>query len=143
MARREKIEPDFSHVRVCGLGWKNFPPVIYAYIQSRRRCANKQDRRGGSNWSWVYLTYGEYKTRLKLAQTARHGYDAICTHNLFVVYHIDKLPTDSCTLFYDGKMCECTQIFYVKMWWCKRIFIWKMWMVVTLILIWITICVWK
>ena len=30
-----------------------------------------------------------------------------------------------------------------KMWWCNRIFIWKMWMMLTLILIWITICAWK
>ena len=36
MARREKNQPGFSHVRACGLGWTNFPPVIYAYIQSRR-----------------------------------------------------------------------------------------------------------
>ena len=45
---------------------------------------------------------------------ARHGYDAICAHNLFAVYHIDKLSTDNCTLFYYGKMCECTQISYEK-----------------------------
>ena len=44
----------------------------------------------------------------------RHSYDAIYAHNLFVVYHIDKLATDNCTLFYDGKMCECTQISYKK-----------------------------
>ena len=42
--------------------------------------------------------------------TTRHGYDAICAHNLFAVYHIDKLPTDNRTSFYNGKMCECTQI---------------------------------
>ena len=45
---------------------------------------------------------------------ARHGYDAICAHNLFAVYHIDKFSADSCTLFYNGKMCECTQISYKK-----------------------------
>ena len=66
-----------------------------------------QDRRGGSNQLWIYLAYGEYKTRLKSAQMARHGYDAICAHNLFAVYHIDKLLTDNHTLFDDGKMCEC------------------------------------
>ena len=54
------------------------------------------------------------QTWLKSAQMARHGYDEICAHNLFTVYHIDKLPTESCTLFYNGKMCECTQIFHVK-----------------------------
>ena len=58
---------------------------------------------------------GWTQTRLKSAQVARHGYDAICAHNLFVVYHIDKLSADNRTLFYDGKMCECTQIFHVKM----------------------------
>ena len=47
---------------------------------------------------------------------ARHGYDEIYAHNLFAVYHIDKLSADNRTSFYDGKMCECTQIFYEKMW---------------------------
>ena len=47
------------------------------------------------------------QTRLKSAQMARHGYDAICAHNLFAVYHIDKLSADNRTAFYDGKMCEC------------------------------------
>ena len=55
----------------------------------------------------------------------RHGYDAICAHNLFAVYHINKLSADNRTLFYNGKMCECTQIFHVKMWCCWWIFIWK------------------
>ena len=45
---------------------------------------------------------------------ARHGYDAICTHNLHGLYHIDKFQADSYTLFDDGKMCECTQISYEK-----------------------------
>ena len=54
------------------------------------------------------------QTRLKSAQTARHGYDAICDHNLFDVYHIDKLSADNRTLFYYGKMCERTQISYEK-----------------------------
>lgn len=54
------------------------------------------------------------QTRLKSAQMARHGYDAICAHNLFAVYHIDKFQADSYTLFDDGKMCECTQISYEK-----------------------------
>ena len=61
MARREKNRVGFSHVRVYGLCQTNFPPVIYAYIQLRRRCANKQDRRDGSNWLWAYLTYGRCK----------------------------------------------------------------------------------
>ena len=83
------------------------------------------------------------QTRLKSAQVARHGYDAICAHNLFAVYHIDKLPTDRCTSFYNGKMCECTQIFHVKMWGCGWIFTWKMWTMFTLILIYLSICAWK
>ena len=57
---------------------------------------------------------GWTQTRLKSAQTTRHGYDAICAHNLFAVYHIDKLPTDNRTFFDDGKMCECTQISHEK-----------------------------
>ena len=63
MARRGKNRAGFSHVRVYGLGSMNFPPVIYAYIQSRRR-ANKQDRRGGSNQLWVYLVYGRCESGL-------------------------------------------------------------------------------
>ena len=46
---------------------------------------------------------------------ARHDYSAICAHNLFAVYHIDKLSADNRTLFDDGKMCERTQILHVKM----------------------------
>ena len=65
------------------------------------------------------------QTRLKSAQMARHGYDEICAHNLFAVYHIGKLPANNRTSFYNGKMCECTQIFHVKMWFCGWIFIWK------------------
>ena len=34
---------------------------------------------------------------------ARHGYDAICAHNLHGLYHIDKFQTDNRTLFDDGK----------------------------------------
>ena len=48
------------------------------------------------------------QTRLKSAQMARHGYDAICDHSLCVLCYIDKLSTDSYTLFDDEKMCECT-----------------------------------
>ena len=55
------------------------------------------------------------QTWLKSAQMARHDYSAICAHNLFVVYHIDKLSADNRTSFYNGKMCECTQISYEKM----------------------------
>ena len=58
MARREKNRLGFSHVRVCGLGQTNFPPVIYAYIYNR---GDAQDRRGGSNQLWIYITYGRYK----------------------------------------------------------------------------------
>ena len=78
----------------------NIIPIYY--------CGAAQDRRGGSNLLWAYLVYGEYKTRLKLAQTARHGYDEICAHNLFAVYYIDKFSTDNRTSFYNEKMCECT-----------------------------------
>ena len=66
---------------------------------------------------------------------ARQGYDEICAHNLFVVYHIDKLSADSHTSFYNGKMCECTQISYEK---CDDVSEYsceKMWMMLTLMLI--------
>ena len=58
------------------------------------------------------IGYGHILPRIgtNSTQMARHGYDIICAHNLFAVYHIDKLPTDNRTLFYNGKMCECTQI---------------------------------
>ena len=74
----------------------------------------------GSGQAWrlesaMGISYlGWTQTWLKSAQMAQQGYDAICAHNLFAVYHIDKLLTDICTLFYDGKMCECTQISYIK-----------------------------
>ena len=45
---------------------------------------------------------------------ARHGYNTICARSLLVIYYIDKLPTDICTLFYDRKMCECAKISYRK-----------------------------
>ena len=54
------------------------------------------------------------QTRLKSAQAARHGYDAICAHNLFAVYHINKLSADNRTSFYNINMCEFTQISYEK-----------------------------
>ena len=64
LARREKNRAGFSHVRVCGLSYTDFPPVIYAYIQSRWRCANEQDRRDGSNHLWVYLVYSRCESGL-------------------------------------------------------------------------------
>ena len=145
MARREKNRPRFSHVRMCRLQRRHFPRQICAYILWSRG-AKRQGGLGGS--SRFELTIGiSYlwwtQTWLKSAQMARHDYSAICAHNLFAVYHIDKLSADNRTLFDDGKMCECTQIFHVKMWWCKWIFIWKMWMVLTLMLISIAICAWK
>ena len=146
MDRRGKNRAGFSHVCVCGLQHHYFPPANMCIYIMGSRGANGY---GGFAGLWrLELTMdisclGWMWTRLKSAQTARHGYDAICAHNLFAVYHIDRLPTDSCTSFYDGKMCECAQIFYVKMWGCGWIFIWKMWMMLTLMLIWITICAWK
>ena len=55
------------------------------------------------------------RANMNSAHMARHGYDTICAHNLFAVYHIDKLSADNSTSFYNGKMCECTQISYEKM----------------------------
>ena len=118
MARREKNRAGFSHVRVCGLQRHHFPPENMCIYIIGSRGAN---RYGGFAGSWrlesaVGISYlGRIQTRIKSAQMARHGSDEICDHNLFAVYHIDKLSADSCTLFYDGKMCECTQIFHVKM----------------------------
>ena len=122
MARREKNRPGFSHVRVFGLQRHHFPRQICAYILWSRG-AKRQGGLGGS--SRFELTMGiSYlwwtQTRLKLAQMARHDYSAICAHNLFAVYHIDKLSADNRTLFDDGKMCECTKISYEKMWWVSE-----------------------
>ena len=132
-----KNRPGFSHVRVFGLQRHHFSRQICAYILWSRG-AKRQGGLGGS--SRFELTMGiSYlwwtQTWLKSAQMARQGYYEICAHNLFAVYHIDKLSSDNRTLFDDGKMCECTKISYEKMWWCKRIFTWKMWMMLTLILI--------
>ena len=65
------------------------------------------------------IDYGHILPRIgaNLAQIGTGGatwLDTICAHNLFAVYHIDKLSADSCALFYNGKMCECTQISYEK-----------------------------
>ena len=110
MARREKNRAGFfSCARVRIMSNEFSPGNICLYI-----IAAAQDRRGGSNWLQVYLGLRWTQTWLKSAQMARHGYDAICAHNLFDVYHMDKLSTDNRTLFYDGKMCECTQISHEK-----------------------------
>ena len=104
-----KNRAGFSHVRV-RIRLKEFSPSnICLYIIAATLC-----KQTGQAWRLELATgiscLRWTQTRLKSAQTARHGYDAICAHNLFAVYDIDKLPTDNRTLFDDGKMCECTQI---------------------------------
>ena len=76
--------------------------IGYGHILSRISANSAQISTDGVTWLWCNRAY-----------------------NLFAVYHIDKLPTDNCTSFYNGKMCECTQISYEKMWCCWWIFIWK------------------
>lgn len=74
---------------------------------------------------------------------AWHDYNATWDHNLFVVCYTSKLVADIHTLFYYRKMCECTQISYEK---CDKIGEYsyeKMWMMLTLVLICLSICVWK
>ena len=107
---RKKIEPDFLMCACADYNIIIFPgKYVHIYIIGSRG-ANEY---GGFAGSWrLELTMdiyylGRIQTRLKSAQAARHGYDAICAHNLFTVYHIDKFSADSCTLFYDGKMCKC------------------------------------
>ena len=134
---RKKSSRIFSCARV-RITTLSFSPANMCIYIIGSRGANEY---GGFAGSWrlestMGISYlGWAQTRLKLAQMARHGYDAICAHSLCVLCYIDKLPTDRCTLFYNGKMCECAQIFHVKMWWYKWMFIWKMWMMLTLILI--------
>ena len=72
----------------CGVAQTNRTGVVdridYGHILPRVDANSAQIGTGGATWS-----------------------DAICAHNLFAVYHIDKFPTDNCTSFYSGKMCEC------------------------------------
>ena len=90
-----------------------FPGNICLYTIAATLRGSGQAWRLESTMGISYL--GLAQTRLKSAQRARHGSDAICAPNLFAVYHIDKLPANNHTLFYDGKMCKYVQIFYVKM----------------------------
>ena len=133
MARREKNRHRFSHVCVWIRSNEFSPSNICLYIIAAVHRGLWQAWRLESTTGISCLWWTQ--TWLKSAQTVRHGYDEICAHNLFAVYHIDKLSADNRTLFYDRKMCECTQISYEKMWCCWWIFIWKMWMMLTLILI--------
>ena len=97
MDQREKNRPRFSHVRV-RIRLNEFSPnniCLYTIAAALR----------GSGQAWRLEStmgiscLGQAQTWLKSAQAARHGYDAICVHNLFAVYHIDKLLTDNDTLF--------------------------------------------
>ena len=118
MARREKNRAGFSHVRI-RIRLNEFSPsniclyIIAATMRGSGQAWRLESTTGISCLWWT-------QTWLKLAQGARHGYDAICAHSLFAVYHIDKLSADNRTSFYDGKMCECTQISYRKMWWVSE-----------------------
>ena len=68
-----KNRAGFSHVRVCGLCQTNFPPVIYAYIQSRRRSEQAWRLESTVDISCLWWM----QTWLKSAQMTRHGYNAI------------------------------------------------------------------
>ena len=139
MARSEKNRAGFFSCARVRIRLKEFSPsniclyTIAATMHGSEQAWRLESAVGISClwWMWKWL---------KSAQVAQHGYDAICAHNLFAVYHIGKLPANNRTSFYNGKMCECTQIFHVKMWCYGWMFIWQMWMIVTLILIWIVIC---
>ena len=88
----KKIELNFSHVRVCGLGQTNFPPVICVYIISRR-FGVAQDKHGRLELAMGISCLGWMQIRFKSAQMARHGYDVICANNLFGLCHLLKLST--------------------------------------------------
>ena len=119
MARHEKKSTwIFSCARVRIMSNEFSPSNICLYIIAAMRRGLGQAWRLESTVGISCLWWTQ--TWLKSAQMTRHGYDAICTHNLFAVYHIDKLSADNRTLFYYGKMCECTQIFHVKMWWVSE-----------------------
>ena len=66
-----------------------------------------QDRRGGSNQLWGYLTYGRYELGSNRCQRRDMAMMQSALITCFPVYHIDKLSADNSTLFYNGKMCEC------------------------------------
>ena len=142
---RKKSSRIFSCARV-RITTSSFSPANMCIYIIGSRGANGYDGFVGS-W-WIESTTGISclwwtQTRLKSAQMTQHSYDAICAHNLFAVYHIDKLSADNRTSFYNGKMCECTQISYEKCDDVSECSYEKMWMMLTLILIWITICAWK
>ena len=84
----------------------NIIPIYY--------CGAARDRRGGSNRLWEYLGYGGCESGLDRLR----GCDKDTMKSALIAcasFHIGKLPTDSYTLFYNGKMCERTQISYEKM----------------------------
>ena len=117
MARSEKNRPGFFSCARVRITASSFSPANMCVCIIGSRGTNGYSGFAGS-WR-LESTMGISclwfaQTRLKSAQMARHGYDAICAHNLFAVYHIDKLSADSCTLFYNRKMCECTQISHEK-----------------------------
>ena len=129
-SERKKSSRIFSCVHVRIISNEFSPSNICLYIIAAIQRGSGQALRLESTtgisclwWMW---------TRLRSAQTARQGYDEICAHNLFTVYHIDKLSTDNRTSFYNEKMCECTQISHEKMWWmseyshekCERCLLW-------------------
>ena len=101
---RKKSSRIFSCARV-RIRLNEFSPSnICLYIIAAVRRGLGQAWRLESAVGIYYL--GQAQTRLKSAQMARHDYSAICAHNLFAVYHIDKFSADNRTLFDDGKMCE-------------------------------------
>ena len=113
MARREKNRVGFFSCARVRIRYNEFSPsniCLYIIAATLRGSGQAWRLKLAMGISCLWWT----QTWLKSAQAARHGYDAICAHNLFAVYHIDKLSTDNRALFYDGKMCERTQIFHVK-----------------------------
>lgn len=107
---------------VRGLGQTNFLPVIYAYIQSRRR---ERFRTGVV----ARIGYGYISPRVStnLAQIGTDDATRLWWNlRLELVYLVPEQQVNAChvcaglrinnicTLFYDGKMCECTQIFHRK-----------------------------
>lgn len=102
MARREKNRAEFFSCARVRIRLSEFSPsniCLYIIAAVRRGLGQAWRLELAMGISCLWWT----QTWLKSAQVARHGYDAICAHNLFAVYHIDKLSADNRTSFDDGK----------------------------------------
>ena len=101
-----KNRAGFSHVRVCGLGQTNFPPVIFGHIKLRLRWV-VQDRRGGPNWLRAYLAYGG----CKIGSNRRKRLDMVMMQSALL----------SCVLYIIWTSCQPTTAHHFTMEKCVNV----------------------